>query len=257
MPSGRRPFVAGNWKCNGTLAEAHALARQIINVPEAGRIDTAVCPPFTTLHSVAPLLKGSSVWLGAQDLFWEAKGAFTGEVSPAMLVDVGCRYVIIGHSERRTHFGETDANVQRKLVAALASGLMAILCIGETLIEREMNRTFEVLTRQLDGALNGRAETDAAKIVIAYEPVWAIGTGRTATPQQAQEVHAFIRQQLAGRWNSAAASSIRIQYGGSVTAENAAELMRQPDVDGALVGGASLKAESFAAIIKAAAHVKG
>jgi triosephosphate isomerase len=219
-------------------------------------VDVAVCPPFTALAAVAQALKGSRIGLGAQDLFWEPQGACTGEVSPMMLVDVGCRYVIIGHSERRTHFGETDAIVQRKLQAALQHGLIPIVCIGETLAEREAQQTCAVLTRQLEGALQALSPEAIRKVVLAYEPVWAIGTGRNATPEQAQEAHAFIRQWIAKQWASGIAESFRIQYGGSVTAANAASLLSQPDVDGALVGGASLKAEAFATIVKAAVDVK-
>ena len=240
---------------HGMLAEAHALVRQLLGL-EAESVEVVVCPPFTALASVAQLLKGSSIGLGAQDLYWEAQGAYTGEVSPAMLADAGCRYVIIGHSERRTSFGETDETVRKKLAAALKQGLTPIACIGETLAEREANRTVDVLTRQLEGGLKGLSEADARRLVIAYEPVWAIGTGRNATPEQAQDAHRFIRQHLAKRFGAATAEALRILYGGSVNAGNAASLLHQADVDGALVGGASLKAESFAAIVKAAEEAK-
>ena len=251
----RTPLVAGNWKMHLTLAEAHALVRQLLSL-EAESVEMVVCPPFTALASIAPLVKGTAIGLGAQNLFWEAQGAYTGEISPAMLTDLGCRYVIIGHSERRTLFGETDETVQKKLAAALKQGLWPIVCIGETLAEREGNRTFEVLTRQLEGGLKGFGEAEVKRLVIAYEPVWAIGTGRNATPSLAQEAHRFIRQQLAKRFGAATAEALRVLYGGSVNAGNAASLMHQADVDGALVGGASLKAESFAAIVKAAEDAK-
>ena len=267
-----------------TLAEAEALIRQLKPSCDTDAVDVAVCPSFTALASVGKLLGGSRIGLGAQDLFWEPQGAFTGEVSPAMLADAGCRYVIIGHSERRTHFGETDETVAKKLSAALAQGLTPIVCIGETLSQREANQTWTVLTRQLDGALKARQAADAQRIIpppvlgrrgrpgslrdpayghetgggiiLAYEPVWAIGTGRNATPEQAQEAHAFIRQWLSKRFDAETSGALRIQYGGSVNAANAASLLQQPDVDGSLVGGASLKAEAFAAIVKAAMEAK-
>ena len=251
----RKPLVAGNWKCNGTLAEAHALVRQLLGV-EAESVEVVVCPPFTALASVALLLNGSSIGLGAQDLYWEAQGAYTGEISPAMLADAGCRYAIIGHSERRTLFGETDETVRKKLAAAFAQGLIPIMCIGETRAEREANRIVEVLARQLDGALKDVGEAELRRLVLAYEPVWAIGTGRTATPSLAQVANRFIRHQLAKRFGVSTAEALRILYGGSVNAGNAASLLHQADVDGALVGGASLKAESFAAIVKAAEEAK-
>ena len=249
----RRPIIAGNWKMNLLREEAAALARQIKESCESDAVDVVVCPTYTALGVVQPLLTGSRIALGAQDLSWEAQGAFTGEISAKMLVDTGCKYVIIGHSERRTLFGETDDHVKRKLAAALQAGLTPIVCIGETLAQRDGGQTFDVLARQLEGGLAGL--NDAAKIVLAYEPVWAIGTGRNATPEQAQEAHAFIRGWLSKRFG-AAAGSIRVQYGGSVTAANASSLLQQPDVDGALVGGASLKADGFAAIVKAAAEAK-
>lgn len=252
----RRPIIAGNWKMHLTLSESSALARQLLQTCNADGVDVVLCPPFTALTAVGQLLQGSRIGLGAQDLFWEPQGAFTGEVSPVMLADAGCRYVIIGHSERRTHFGETDATVQRKLRAALGQPFTPIVCIGETLAERESGQTFDVLTRQLDGGLGGCSAAEAQRLVLAYEPVWAIGTGRTATPEQAQEAHAFIRGWLSRRWGAAAAQALRLQYGGSVTAANAAQLLSQGDVDGALVGGASLKADAFAAIVKAALETK-
>ncbi len=252
----RKPIIAGNWKLNLTLQEAVTLVTQLKISCRTDAVDVIVCPPFTALTSIRQALQGSSIGLGAQDLFWEPQGAFTGEVSPTMLVDAGCRYVIIGHSERRQHFGETDETVHRKLVAALAHSLTPIVCIGETLAEREANRTFDVLTRQLGGAFAGCESWDCAKIILAYEPVWAIGTGKNATPEQAEEAHAFIRQWIGKRCGAAVADAMRIQYGGSVNASNAASLLRQPNVDGALVGGASLKADAFSAIVSAALETR-
>ena len=248
----RKPIIAGNWKCHLTIPEASALVQQLKGSCETEAGDVVVCPSFTALSSVSHLLRGSRIGLGAQDLFWEVQGAFTGEVSPTMLRDVGCRYVIIGHSERRALFSETDESVHRKLSAALAHQLIPIVCIGETLAQREKGQTFEVLTRQLSGTFVDAAQWDCGQVVLAYEPVWAIGTGKNATPEQAQEAHAFIRQWIAKQCGPSIASAIRIQYGGSVNAANAANLLQQSDVDGALVGGASLKAESFSAIVAAA-----
>lgn len=237
-----------------TLQEAEALVSALKGSCETEAVDIALCPPFTALATVGELLRGSSIALGAQDLFWEPQGAFTGEVSPTMLRDVGCRYVIIGHSERRTHLGETDEAVHRKLAAALAHQLTPIVCVGETLTEREGGKTFDVLTRQLRAAFADCESWDCAQIIVAYEPVWAIGTGKHATPDQAQEAHQFIRRWIVKRCGAQVGEAIRIQYGGSVTAANAASLLQQPDVDGALVGGASLKAEAFSAIVAAAVH---
>ena len=193
----RRPMIAGNWKMHLTLQEATALVQQLIRSCEMEGVDVVVCPPFTALSSVASLVGGTRIRLGAQNFFWEPQGAFTGEISPVMLRDVGCRYVVIGHSERRTLFGETDQTVRRKLDAALKCGLLPIVCIGETLAEREGGKTFDVLSRQLSGAFDGVSETELREVTLAYEPVWAIGTGRNATPEQAQEAHAFIRQWIA------------------------------------------------------------
>ena len=219
-------------------------------------VEVVLCPVYTSLSAVGQILADSSIGLGAQNLFWEPSGAYTGEVSPLMLRDVGCRYVIIGHSERRRTFGETDETVKRKLLSAIKHGLKPIVCIGETLQEREANQTFAVLERQLAGAFAESPAADAERIVLAYEPVWAIGTGKNATPDQAQQAHAFIRKWLAGHWSPEAAAKVRIQYGGSVTADNASTLMGQTDVDGALVGGASLKADGFTAIVRAALEAK-
>jgi triosephosphate isomerase len=243
-------LIAGNWKMHKTLAEARDLAREILQgVGPETRAEVVLAPPYTALSAVAGELAGSAVKLAAQDTFWEEKGAFTGAVAPGMLVDVGCAYVIVGHSERRQHFGDTDEAVNRKVKAALAAGLRPILCVGETLAEREAGRTFTVVETQVRHGLAGFPISERERLVIAYEPVWAIGTGKTATPQQAQEVHRLIRDLLPEVVGTAA---IRILYGGSVTPDNAAILMAEPDLDGALVGGASLKAASFLGIINAA-----
>jgi len=252
----RKPIIAGNWKMHTTLREAEALVNQVKAHCQHDAVEVVVCPPFTVLSAVAQLLKGSRIGLGAQDLYWEPQGAFTGEIAAPMLTDVGCHYVIIGHSERRQHFGETDATVQRKAQAALSQGLVPIVCIGETLAQRDAQQIFDVLKAQLDGALGRLSAADVQRIILAYEPVWAIGTGRNATPQQAQEAHGFIRQWVSKRFGQDTAELLRIQYGGSVNAANAASLLAQPDVDGALVGGASLKAEPFAAIVKAAVEAR-
>ena len=251
----RTPFVVGNWKMHKTVAEALALVTELKNALSSLRdVEVGVAPPFTALHAVAKRLEDSPIAVTGQDCFWEAKGAFTGQIAPAMLRDVGCTWTILGHSERRQLFGETDDTVARKLTAAHGAGLGAIVCVGETLSERDGGTTTRVVETQLTGAL---ADLSAGKnigetLVIAYEPVWAIGTGRTATPAQAQEVHAFIRGWLGQRLGAAAAATIRLQYGGSVKADNAVSLMKQPDIDGALVGGASLIAADFVAICRAA-----
>jgi triosephosphate isomerase (TIM) len=250
MPE-RQPFIAANWKMNKTLSEARDLAQKIRQgVAPTRRAEVGLAPPFMALNTVAAELAGSGIRLLAQNAFWETEGAFTGEISPVMLADLGCDYVIIGHSERRQHFHETDATVNRRLNAVLATGMSVILCVGETLEQRDGGQTFEVVRTQVKDGLGGLAPA-ADRLVIAYEPVWAIGTGKTATPDQAQEVHAFIRS-LLREFMGHVAEEIRIQYGGSVTPDNAATLLAQPDIDGALVGGASLKAESFLPIIKAA-----
>jgi triosephosphate isomerase len=245
-----RKLIAGNWKMHTTLAEARELARGIVQgLGPAPTAEVTVAPPYTALAAVAEVLAGTPVRLAAQDVFWEEKGAYTGAISPVMLVDVGCSQVIIGHSERRQHFGETDATVNRKVKAALKAGLGPIVCVGETLAEREAGLTLKVVERQIQEGLAGLPADAASRLVIAYEPVWAIGTGRTATPAQAQEVHAFIRTFLPDLLGT---PQVRILYGGSVTPDNAAILLAEPDIDGALVGGASLKAASFLAIIAAA-----
>ena len=249
----RRTSVAGNWKMNLDRAKARDLATAVAaRAAEAGTTELVLCPPAVYVETVAAALGGSSpVALGAQNMHDQSSGAFTGEVAPPMLLDLGCRYVILGHSERRTLFGETDAVVNAKTRAALAAGLTPIVCVGETLEEREGGRTAAVVTTQVQGSLAGLTPADLEKIVVAYEPVWAIGTGRVATPQQAQEVHALIRGLLGGLASPAVAAKVRIQYGGSVKPDNAADLAVQPDIDGALVGGASLKADDFLGIAKA------
>ena len=250
--SKRRYLIAANWKMHKTLTEARTLAREVRRGLTWGlKAEVALAPPFTALAAVAEELADSDIRLAAQDTFWERKGAYTGAISPVMLHDVGCRYVIIGHSERRQFFGDTDRTVNRKLKAALEVGLCPICCIGETLEERQANQTLARVGKQLEEGLAGLVPLTGAQLVLAYEPVWAIGTGLTATPQQAQEVQAFIRS-LLRELLGAAAEDVRILYGGSVTPDNAAALLAEPDIDGALVGGASLKAPSFLGIISAA-----
>jgi triosephosphate isomerase len=248
----RRPIVAGNWKMHGSRAENAALVEGILaGWPARAAADCVVCPPFVFLQELARTLREGPLKLGAQDVCAEPVGAFTGEVSAAMLRDVGCEYVIVGHSERRALFGEGDTLVARKFAAALGKGLVPILCVGETLAERDAGRTHEVVGRQLDAVLDLSGAAPFTNAVIAYEPVWAIGTGRVASPGQAQDVHAFVRGRIAAR-DATIASSVRILYGGSVKAGNARELFAMPDVDGGLIGGASLKAEEFVAILAAA-----
>ncbi len=248
----RSKFVAGNWKMFTNTATARQLAAAVVRgLGDEKRVAVAVCPPAPYLVVVAEALQGSSVALGAQNCYPEKEGAFTGEVSPTMLVDVGCRYVILGHSERRHKLGESDAFINRKVRAALAAGLEVILCLGETLQERQSEHTESVLESQLSGSL---ADLDAAalrRVVLAYEPVWAIGTGHNATPEQAQQAHAFLRGQIRQRFGEEAAAALLIQYGGSVKPDNAAALFGQPDVDGGLIGGASLNADQFLAIVRA------
>ncbi|MEK7234590.1 MAG: triose-phosphate isomerase [Elusimicrobiota bacterium] len=237
----RRPLLAGNWKMNLTLAQSVELAKLVVGEAGSASGEVVVFVPFTAITVVGEVLKGTSVRLGAQNCHWEASGAYTGEISVGQIFDAGCRMVIIGHSERRKLFGETDEQVNRKLGAALKGGLTPIVCVGETLEERETQKTWRVLETQIAGGLKGFAPADLAKVVIAYEPVWAIGTGKTASPAQAQEAHLFIRSQLVKLHGGGFAVGCRILYGGSVTAENVDHLMSQADVDGALVGGASLK----------------
>lgn len=245
-----RPFFCGNWKLWGTLSDSIALATGVRDaVASVKDADVAVGPGFVALASVAEKLKGSTLGVASQDGYWEVKGAFTGEVAMAQIVDAGAKYAIVGHSERRQYFGETDETVARKAKAALAHGLVPIICIGETLAERDAGQALAVVGRQLGGATKALSDDELVKSVIAYEPVWAIGTGRVATPAQAQEVHASIRAALVARLQTRA-QQIRILYGGSVKPDNIAELMRQKDIDGALVGGASLTVDSFAKIVK-------
>ena len=248
----RKKFVAGNWKMNTNGATGVELAKALVNeVGGLDGVDVAVCPPFAYLSQVGAAIKGSKIALGAQNVFNENDGAYTGETSTAMLKDLGCTYVILGHSERRHVMGESDELINRKIVKALADGLEVIFCVGELLAEREANQTSDVVSRQVKIGLEGISRDQATHITIAYEPVWAIGTGKTASPQQAQEVHAMIRELVAKKYDKALADQIRIQYGGSVKGSNAAELLGMPDIDGALVGGAALKASEFVQIVKA------
>lgn len=245
----RIPVIAGNWKLFKTIAESVALVQELAPlVSNSQGVEIVVAPVFTALSRVSDAIKGSCIKLAAQDCYWEEEGAFTGEVAPKLLKDAGCSHVIIGHSERRQYFGETDLTVNKKTKAAIAAGLYAIVCVGESLGERESGQTFSVIETQVQGSLDGLTAENFAHVVIAYEPVWAIGTGKTATDAQAQEVHVFIRQLVARLFSQPVADAVRILYGGSVKPDNVKGLMLQPDIDGALVGGASLKAESFAAI---------
>jgi triosephosphate isomerase len=247
----RRPFLAGNWKMYKTLPEAlelvAGLKRELLDIKDK---EIAVFPPYPILHTVARDLKNSNIGVGAQNLFWEEQGAFTGEISAKMLIDVGCKYVIIGHSERRQYFGETNETVNKKIFAALKAGLLPIVCVGEKLEEREAGKTFKVIEEHIKNGLKGLTSDQMSKVTIAYEPVWAIGTGKTATKEHAQEVHAFIRKLLAEMFGKEVSDKVRIQYGGSVKPENIKELMSQPDIDGVLVGGASLKVDSFVKIVR-------
>jgi triosephosphate isomerase len=248
----RRKIIAGNWKMNGTQAETELLIRGLLDsVAPNDRVQVVICPPFTSLETAARHLGASPIALGGQDMSPHEKGAYTGDISAAMLLTVGATYVILGHSERRQYHAETDQLINAKARRALDSGLTPIICVGETLAEREAGLTEKVVGKQVDGTLSGFSASDLKKTVIAYEPVWAIGTGRTATPEMAEAVHCFVRKNLAGRDRSAA-DVIPILYGGSVNAKNAAGLLVKPNIDGALVGGASLKADEFLAIIKAA-----
>jgi triosephosphate isomerase len=251
----RKPFVAGNWKMNTDRHISVSLAERVASGSSevAGqRVRVAVFPPFVYLQSVTKALSASSVGVGAQDVYCESEGAFTGEISPLMLKDIGCTYVLCGHSERRHVIGEADELINKKLAAAIASGLLPILCVGELLSERDASQTQEVVTRQLRRGLAGLSAEKVSAVTIAYEPVWAIGTGRTATPQQAQEVHRLVRNLLTEVYDGKLAEEMRILYGGSVKPGNSADLMGEPDIDGLLVGGASLKADDFLAIIRSA-----
>jgi len=253
----RKPIIAGNWKLNNTSKAAVELVtllkRELSDVTD---VDIVVCPVFTVLRDVNDILLDTNIGLGAQNLYWEDAGAFTGEVSAPLIKDTGAQYVIIGHSERRQYFGETNETINKKIKAALAHELTPIVCVGEVLSERESGKTNDVIRTQVHGCFNGFTAEDMKKLVIAYEPVWAIGTGKTATAQQAQEAHHFIRKLLKEMFEASVAESVRIQYGGSVKAENISDLISQEDIDGALVGGASLKADSFIEIVKNSCNVK-
>lgn len=252
----RKVIIAGNWKMNKTAAEGKALVEELKPmVADLTAADVVVCPPFTTLASVVEAAKGSNVKVGAQNIHWEKSGAYTAEISADMLLELGVEYVIIGHSERRQYFGETDATVNLRIKAALAAGLKVMFCIGETLEERESDQTKAVLDAQLEGGYADLTAEQVADIVLAYEPVWAIGTGKTATPEMAEETHACIREKVAALYDQQTAEAVRIQYGGSMKADNAEALLGQKDIDGGLIGGAALKADSFAALITNA--VKG
>jgi len=249
----RNKFIAGNWKMNSTRAETVSLIQALIHKTAAVKKTTVmVAPPFTNLQVAEETLRNSQIKLGAQNLFWEDKGAYTGEISPVMLKDLSCSYVILGHSERRQYFHETDHDVNKKVGAALKHDLLAVVCVGETLEQRELNQTMWVVEHQIRSSLQGFSASDSMQFTIAYEPIWAIGTGIAAKPADAVEVHSMIRFTLADLFGKLAADSIRIQYGGSVTPENIVAFINEPEIDGALVGGASLKADSFAAIVKAA-----
>lgn len=249
----RVPLIAGNWKMHKRIGEAVHTANQLKALTEDVQgVEMVVCPVFTALQAVSKALAGSQIAVGGQNCYLKESGAFTGEVSPQMLLDAGCKWTIIGHSERRQYFHETDELLNQKLRFALSSGLKVMFCIGETLDERQGGKMNEVLTRQVVKGLDGLTEQQCASLAIAYEPVWAIGTGVTATPEQAEEAHGYVRTLVEKQLGATVARSMRIQYGGSVKPDNAAELLKKPDVDGALVGGASLQADSFAAIIRAA-----
>ena len=247
----RKPIIAGNWKMNKTVEEAQKLLRGLAQeLKDVRDIDIAVCPPFTALEEAAKVIAGTNIQLGAQDVHWEDSGAYTGEISSLQLKEVGCRYVIIGHSERRAYFGETNESVNKKVKAVLKHDLTPIVCVGEKLEQREKGETFNVIKEHIDYGLKDITLEEIKRVVIAYEPVWAIGTGRTASPEQAQEAHNFIRNLLKERYNNEAAALVRIQYGGSVKPENISDLMAKGDIDGALVGGASLKLDSFVKIVR-------
>lgn len=248
----RKPIIAGNWKMHKTASEAVRLAKQLkVLVSEDVRnVEVVVCPPFTALSSVAEALKGSGILLGAQNVHWAEEGAFTGEISAGMLSDLSCDYVIVGHSERREHFGETDDIVRRKVEAVLARGMSVIACVGETLEEREAGRTEEVIGREVDAIFQNLQLDDPSRLVVAYEPIWAIGTGQTATSTEAKRIADFVRDRIRSLMGDEFAQGVRIQYGGSVKPDNIADFMKEDGIDGALVGGASLEASSFAQIVK-------
>ena len=247
----RTPVIAGNWKMNKTVAEAVALASEIKEkVAGVENVKIIVCPVFTAVKSVADVLKGTNVKVGAQDMYWETSGAYTGEVSGEMLLEAGAEYVIIGHSERRQYFGETNETVNKKLKKALSIGLKPIVCIGETLADRESGATEAVVEKQVREGFVGLTAEEMTGTIIAYEPVWAIGTGKTATAEQAEAVHAFVRNLISQLWDKETADAVVIQYGGSMKPENVASLLAQPDIDGGLIGGAALKADSFEKLVK-------
>ena len=252
----RKPIIAGNWKMNKTPEESVALAsgikRDVFNIDN---VEVLICPPFTSLSDVKDVVVDSNIGLGAQNMYWETEGAFTGEISPNMLKSLGCSHVIIGHSERRQFFGETNETVNKKIKTALKEGIIPIMCIGEKLEEREAGKTFDVVTDHVKNGLKDINESDVLKIIIAYEPVWAIGTGKVATPDQAQEVHKFIRGLLEKKYGKDTAEKIRIQYGGSVKPDNIESLIKEKDIDGALVGGASLKEASFVELVKKSSEI--
>jgi triosephosphate isomerase len=250
MTTNRRPLIAGNWKMYKTVPEAVAAAKELKDlVAHATDVDIMIAPTFTGLASVATAISNSNITLGAQNLFWEKEGAYTGEISADMLLSAGCEMVIIGHSERRQYFHETDSTVNKKIRAALSANLIPIMCVGETEAQREANETFSILDKQIQKGLEEFSSNDLASLIIAYEPVWAIGTGKTATSAQAQEVHAYLRKWIAEKLGQALAYSIRILYGGSVKPNNVKELMSMPDIDGALVGGASLNPDTFKQLV--------
>ncbi len=247
----RRPLIAGNWKMFKTGPEAVETTDRLVKLLSTTiDVDVMIAPPFTALALVSDMLKKTPISLGAQNLFWEAEGAYTGEISASMLVSAGCRYVIVGHSERRQYFGETDETVNKKIKAAIKNDLIPVMCIGESETERESKETFSVLDRQVQKGLKGFSADEMETLVIAYEPIWAIGTGKTATADQAQEIHLFLRAMLGKKFGNKLAKSLRILYGGSVKSDNITDLMRMPDIDGALIGGASLEPETFSKIVQ-------
>ncbi|PIQ87299.1 MAG: triose-phosphate isomerase [Candidatus Omnitrophica bacterium CG11_big_fil_rev_8_21_14_0_20_45_26] len=251
-------LIVGNWKMYKSISEATTLINAIkAGVRAATEVNIAVCVPFTALQAANEALQGSKIDLGAQNMHYESEGAFTGEISPLMLKEVGCRYVILGHSERRQHFKESDELINKKVLAALKYSFIPIVCIGETLEQREARQAFEVVKKQFEGSLAHLEAKDLERIVIAYEPVWAIGTGKTATPEQAEQMHSYIRRLLIEKYGDDTASKVRILYGGSVKPDNITQLMEKPNLDGALVGGASLKAESFIQIVTNSTHLSG
>lgn len=245
----RKPIIAGNWKLHKTVSEAQKLVEELLPLVTQAHAEVVVCPTYTALYAVREVIKNTNIALGAQNMYWEEKGAFTGEISPEMLKEVGCKYVIIGHSERRQFFGETDVTVNKKLHAAFKADIVPIMCVGETLEQRESGVTETVIKAQVEAGLKDLTAEQVTMMVIAYEPVWAIGTGRTASSDDANAVCQFIRKTVASMFGAAAAEAVRIQYGGSVKPENAAELMAKSDIDGALVGGASLEASKFSKIV--------